>query len=453
MLTLADEALTVVDASNAVHALLLEGNVLYAAGTRLTRYDASAAPARTPREVTSVDLSAPARGVALAGVETGGTRWLYVSTVNGIDVVQDDGPGGTLELVAQVPVPSGVRQIIGGGNRAYAALVSPEGGLLVLGTSTLGEPVPLFTYRSPMGASVQEMLLLGERLLVSWEGGLELLDAGNPASPPALLDTLPTGGGRALDVTLAGGRAYVSLGQDGIAIFDVSRAPEAVLLGTLDTPGLASHAAAGGDTLFVADGSCGVRAVDVSDPRTPQERGFWLTGFTADVALSEDGIVYAANGNELLALHYLPDALPEPPAVPRDPAPFDGEADVDTAVQLGWGPPADSCNPLRYEVSLGVSESPPLLGQVAGQPGLDPGGLRGLTTYHWQVRAIDAQGDMAEGPLWSFTTGRGGLGALTTPGGPPFFLNWLRGVGWLPLAVAGLSALGLLALRRVRQRS
>ena len=65
------------------------------------------------------------------------------------------------------------------------------------------------------------------------------------------------------------------------------------MLGTLDTPGLASHTAASDQTLFVADGSCGVRAVDVSDPRAPQERGFWLTGFTGDVALSENDIASA----------------------------------------------------------------------------------------------------------------------------------------------------------------
>jgi hypothetical protein len=444
----ADQPLTIDDATP-TYALLLDGGALYSAGTQLARYDVTTAAA--PRQIASVALSGPAQHVTLGSIQNDGTRWLYVSTANGIDPVRQAGTDGALELASQVPLPSGTRKMIVAGNRAYAAPLA--GGLLVLSTSDPAQPIPLFTYRSSMGATVQDMLLVEERLIVSWEGGLELLDVGASAPLPSLLAILPTGGAQALDVTLANRQAFVSLGQDGIAVVDVSRPAEAHVLGSLDTPGLASHAAISNDMLFVADGPCGLRAINVGDPSSPQESGFWLTSFTSDVDLSsQDGIVYAANGNALLALRYLPGAPPLPPPTPRDPFPFDGQFEVPTPIQLGWQPPADPCNPLRYEVSLGVGTTPPLLGQVTGEPGLDAGSLRGLTTYHWQVRTTDLQGDMAEGPLWSFTTGRGGPGGFVTPDQPPILLDWLRGVGWVPLALAVSIAFGLLAIRRRRRR-
>ena len=441
-----EESARIVDSSESANALLLDGDTLYSAGTALTLYDLTS---NNPAQISTLALNGPARHIALVNSESDGTRWLYVSTVNGIDVVKHFGADNSLELVTSLSIAGGARQVVGGGNRTYVAQDANGGGLLVLSSTDFSQPQPLFTFRSQLGIFAQEMLLINGRLLVSWERQLELLDVSNPASPPALLATIATGGQHASDVTLAGDFAYVSMGQDGVAILDISQPTQAQVIATLDTPGLAQRSALSGDTLFVADGPCGVRAIDVSDPKSPVERGFWLTSFSGDVATSSSSnIVFAANGNALLALRYLPDADPVPPPTPANPSPSDGETGVTNKTSISWGPPQDPCNPLRYEISLGVQPLPSLLGQVSGEPSLEPGALRGLSTYYWQVRAIDLQGDQSNGPVWSFTTARSEGGSLLLPAEVPLFDDFLRANAWAPIIVTAGGGLLLFELRR-----
>jgi len=58
-------------------------------------------------------------------------------------------------------------------------------------------------------------------------------------------------------------------------------------MGVSDTPGEASGVAVKGSFAYVADGSSGLRVIDVSNPAAPQARGYYDTpGWATDIDLS-----------------------------------------------------------------------------------------------------------------------------------------------------------------------
>src|SRR5690606_41577587 len=102
------------------------------------------------------------------------------------------------QRVAAGQVNQGVQM----GDRVCLAL--HNGGLLVVGVSNPAEPVRLYSYTSPAGQFVNDLMPLGEgALLVSWEGGVEALDVSQVKPTPRLLGTLPAGGAPALDFSLS----------------------------------------------------------------------------------------------------------------------------------------------------------------------------------------------------------------------------------------------------------
>ena len=93
-----------------------------------------------------------------------------------------------------------------------------------------------------------------------------------------------------------------------------------------------------------------------------------------------------------------------PPYVPHDPIPPDGDTDVVIGIDLRWTGGDPDGDLVTYDVYFNTS-SPP--SQVAwNQSGVtyDPGLLDYETTYYWRIVAWDDFGASTEGPIWSFTT-------------------------------------------------
>ena len=100
------------------------------------------------------------------------------------------------------------------------------------------------------------------------------------------------------------------------------------------------------------------------------------------------------------------------PGAVGTPQPANGAADVQMNVILSWTP-ADSA--ASHEVYFGTDKetvrsagtgSPEHKGSRAlGAESYDPGLLESGMSYAWRVDEINAQGNTAKGPLWSFTVG------------------------------------------------
>lgn len=88
-------------------------------------------------------------------------------------------------------------------------------------------------------------------------------------------------------VAVSGSYAYVADGSQGLRIIDISDPENPVETGYLDTSGFVSGVAINGGNAYVADGSEGLRIIDVSDPTAPTERGFYdIPGGAAKVMVT-----------------------------------------------------------------------------------------------------------------------------------------------------------------------
>ncbi|MEM6295662.1 MAG: hypothetical protein AAGA54_30595 [Myxococcota bacterium] len=99
---------------------------------------------------------------------------------------------------------------------------------------------------------------------------------------------------------LVGDTLYVAEGSTGLRVYDVS-GDDPVLQATLALPGSSKDLELDGDTLFIAASSA-LAAVDVSDPSAPEVVGERETlGTAVALALGEDGLLYTAEWDELRA--------------------------------------------------------------------------------------------------------------------------------------------------------
>ena len=98
--------------------------------------------------------------------------------------------------------------------------------------------------------------------------------------------------GNARNVVVVGTTAYVSDGEAGLQIFDVSLPSSPVFLGAYSTPGYATEAAVVGNTAYVADKDQGLQIIDVSDLTSPILLGSWQTTFDASHVVVEGSRAY-----------------------------------------------------------------------------------------------------------------------------------------------------------------
>lgn len=150
--------------------------------------------------------------------------------------------------------------------------------------------------------------------------GLRLFDITNDPLSPIFLGEVDTPG-NALDVVVRGTLAYVADGASGLQVIDVSTPSAPVIIGSVDTPILASgvDVRADGQLGVIADRTVGIHVLDLTDPTTPFIQGSVDTGDAHDVAL-DTGFVLVADGEGSMTSVSLAD--PTQPAVvsrtPRD---------------------------------------------------------------------------------------------------------------------------------------
>ena len=110
------------------------------------------------------------------------------------------------------------------------------------------------------------------------------------------------------------------------------------------------------------------------------------------------------------------------PSIPSSPSPADAAVNVSVTTALAW---ATDQNARSFDVYLGTSTTPALVGSANKFATYNPGPLAPATTYYWRVVAKGTGGSSATGPLWRFTT------AGTAPPPPPTTaVNRLKLMTW-----------------------
>ncbi|MBN9690095.1 MAG: Ig-like domain-containing protein [Verrucomicrobia bacterium] len=144
--------------------------------------------------------------------------------------------------------------------------------------------------------------------------GAELAAGTNPLDNlPAeigLLGAVALNGGAAgaavaRDVCVESGRAYVAMGDAGVAVVEVTRSSDMRVIAQVNTPGVAQRVACAGDRLAVADGSAGLAIVDLSDPPAARIIAQLGVGTALSVTMA-DGVVYVGTAQgEIVTVHLL----------------------------------------------------------------------------------------------------------------------------------------------------
>ncbi len=122
------------------------------------------------------------------------------------------------------------------------------------------------------------MLVTDRSGSMSWDGQLNLTTAN--------------------DVFLDGSHAYVADGSAGLRIVDVSGKATPMLVGTYNSPGTAYGASVSGTYAYLSDGSAGLQIVDISNPSNPQLTGTYNSPGTAYGAAASGNYAYLADNDQ-----------------------------------------------------------------------------------------------------------------------------------------------------------
>jgi len=421
-------------------ALLRQDNTLFALGDNLTVWNVELSG--SPRQLAEIALPSPGRAIDQAS-----NGDLLLSLESGLSIVQWD--GSALIEIGTIAAPAPLDRAAWLGHRVFAA--RHDGGLWVVDVADPSQPYPLFTAASPRslplegGAYVNDLLPLDDtRLLVSWNGGVDVFDvvSGADAPPPALVATFPLGQSAAtrLALSIDGKRAALAFADGSLVALDLSDPARPALVGQASLPAPDPGGVALDDqAVYVANGVCGLRVFGLSGPTLP-EVGYWRSGAALNLALSAPGVVAVADSSALSVLGFDPALPPLPPPLPQSPFPASDTVGVLLDPTLAWGPPPDRCDPLRYEIHLGQQPDPPLVSAVSGEARLQVSGLAPLSQYFWQVTAIDRQGDSSRGPVWRFATVPADFPGVIPPS-PPSFLAWMQDHPEISMGLGGALAL------------
>jgi len=147
-------------------------------------------------------------------------------------------------------------------------------------------------YVGHIGGVTWAVAVEGYLVYVGEGPALTVPDVSAPASPTVLGRTaaLP---GIVRTVAVAGGYAYVAAGDAGLRVIDVSDPSTPVEVGFYDTPDEARGVAVAGGYAYIAD--LGLRVVDVSTPAAPVEVGFYDTAVYAYGLAAAGGYAYVAD--------------------------------------------------------------------------------------------------------------------------------------------------------------
>jgi len=245
-----------------------------------------------------VDLSDPVHPTLLGTCDTTGSAWrvhisgsyAYLAAgTGGLLVVDVSEPAAPLE-VGSYDTSGRASDVHVIGNTAYVA-DGWGGGLLTLDVTDPTSPSRLGSYDTP--GSAMAIHVVGNAatgpesapeatdgassgMVIAYvadsNGGLQILDVSNPASPSPL-SSYATGDAR--DVQVVGTIAYVGDCSNGLVTVDVSDPSNPTPIGSSNSEWCGERVAVSGDHAYVGEGERGLFILDVSNPASPVELGIY----------------------------------------------------------------------------------------------------------------------------------------------------------------------------------
>ncbi|MGD2207656.1 MAG: hypothetical protein PVH17_12855, partial [Anaerolineae bacterium] len=175
----------------------------------------------------------------------------------------------------------------------YAYLSGEQAGLLVVDISDPFSPSQVSSY--PTTKLAHDVAVMGNYAYLAESWDLYLLEISDPLSP-TLVSTWPTPGESLSCVAVAEDYAYVGAGRDGLRIIDVSDPLTPNETGVYTMSDSVYDVALMGDLVYLAADQAGLHIVDVSNPYSPTLEGLydrWETVHGVAVAESGPGQVLA----------------------------------------------------------------------------------------------------------------------------------------------------------------
>jgi hypothetical protein len=144
---------------------------------------------------------------------------------------------------------------------------------------------------------------VGRRLFI-YHVNLLLMPGTPTLTPHGFTEPLP---GVIQDVSIVGNRAFVTMGESGLAIVDIANKDAPLYLNHYDTPGFAKGVFMTATTAYVADGFSGLLALEISDPLNIGLLASYNTeGDARDVIMANDltlgDLFYVADGQRGLVV-------------------------------------------------------------------------------------------------------------------------------------------------------
>lgn len=235
--------------------MAVEGNYVITAGYAMLNIIDVSNPA-TPTRVGQYGYGAPLPdGIDVAGnyayvVETQDTS-PYVYYMRIFDISSVSNP--FLIYTFQMPgVPNDI-EVVG----SYAYVTNFYEGLYVINVSNPNAPVTVGVYDSPNYPG--GVTMSGNYAWVSENTGFEIVDISNPTEPALVkyVNTYPPCSPG--NIAVAWGYTYVTCGETGVYMYDVSNLSEPIQVGQYNTSGQARDVVTADGVIYIADydkGSC-----------------------------------------------------------------------------------------------------------------------------------------------------------------------------------------------------
>jgi hypothetical protein len=162
----------------------------------------------------------------------------------------------------------------------YAYVTGPQMHLHVINVSNPLTPQEVCVYGHD-GEAVAIQIESPRLYLAGY--GLTILDATNPSALVWNSQYFPKLG--AHELAVQGSHAYVVNSMRGLDVFDVADAVHPRWKGFCPSPGEPCKVAVAQPYVYLADGTGGMRIINVSDPANPVEAGFFFSAPVSDVGL------------------------------------------------------------------------------------------------------------------------------------------------------------------------
>ena len=261
------ESLSSVATSDAAVAVDVVGNYAYVADRDGGLQIYNIANPAAPFHVGEYDFNN--QGIAQAIDVVGNLAYLAVGEA-GLQIINIANPAAPV-FVGSIATPARARGVQVIGNLAYVADDSGNGGgLQIVDVSNPAAPSILgsFGVSTPGGLAGGVEVIGNIAYLTDGNNGLQIVNV-TDSSNPTLIKNVLTPGGAAIGLDVVGNYAFVANREGGLQVIDISTPATASIVGTLNTPGVATGVQVDGNFAYVADGAFGLQVIDITNPTSP----------------------------------------------------------------------------------------------------------------------------------------------------------------------------------------